>query len=132
MKITIKISTTILLFLCCTYVYTQEKNEENRIKQQDSVYRLPDRSFELKGTMEQFFRPIHPDYTLATTPIFVGQDPRLEGFGDSKYDVGLTYSQLDRRTLEDVREGRKNEELIINGICLIGLIIFIVYAIKKL
>jgi len=49
------------------------------------------------------------------SPLYVGEDPRLKGYGSTKYDQ-MSYDALQNRSLEDVRaEGRMNDtESIIN------------------
>ena len=54
------------------------------------------------------FRPVSYEETLANTPTFVGNDPRLEGYGESRYDKGLTYSGLETKT---VAENRREHQL---------------------
>ncbi|KAA6303675.1 MAG: hypothetical protein EZS26_000226 [Candidatus Ordinivivax streblomastigis] len=50
---------------------------------------------------------------ILNTPMYVGNDPRLKGFGQSKYDqgAGLAYDDLNYRTLEDYRNEQRQAEI---------------------
>ena len=92
------------------------------------------------SSFEQTFA--HISYTRRSNkPMFVGADPKLQGFGESKYDKGITMDDLKDKSLEDIRKERRNEEItsitkavIINLLiasCIIGFIFYLIKSSKK-
>ena len=48
---------------------------------------------------------------IMNDPIFVGNDPRLQGYGESRYDRNMSYDGLDWRSVEDVRAEKRKAEI---------------------
>ena len=105
-------------------------DEIDRIKREGNVYEAsPD--FQVGSWVP---RATSNEGVMAKTPIFVGLDPRLKDFGKSKYDTGISYMQLDNRSLEDIRAERRQAEqksVTVSILIIAGLSILVIYLIES-
>ena len=80
------------------------------------------------------FRHRGLDDVWQRSPTFIGADPRLEGFGESKYDKGILLSQLDNKSLEDIRAKKRQEEQksrMTTILIIVGASALVLYLIKR-